>query len=266
MIPTRSKIEWVPYSAQAHGPGPDCAGTLLLNEKIYSPQLRNHRPIVVYLPRRYHRDPWHRFPVVYMQDGQNLFDPVTSYGGVTWSAADAAESLAESGRDPIVVGIYHGGRRRIREYNPFAAWRKGRGAAYARFVAETVKPLIDASFRTLPDRQHTAIVGSSMGGLISLYTFFVHGDVFGHCGAMSPSLWVANGAMLKECATQGLVNGRIYVDNGSEEPSALRLAVLLEQMGYTAGQTLRYVVGQGDAHTESAWARRLPAALRFLLT
>lgn len=265
MTLTRSEVEWVHYAAGAHGPGPDVPGTLLRADKVYSPQLRNRRPIVVYLPRRYYDDPQRRFPVVYMQDGQNLFDPATSYSGVPWSAAVAAESLADSGREPIIVGIYHGGRRRIREYNPFAEWRNGRGAAYARFVAETVKPLIDASFRTLADRQHTAVVGSSMGGLISLYTFFVHGADFGRCGAMSPSLWVANGAMLKVCATRGVVEGRVYVDNGSAEPSALRLAVLLEQRGYVAGRTLRYAVGEGDGHTESAWARRLPAALRFLL-
>lgn len=265
MTLTRSKVEWAPYATGFQGAVAHLPGALLLAEKVYSPQLRNHRSIVVYLPRRYHDEPLRRFPVIYMQDGQNLFDPATSYGGVPWLAADAAESLADSGREPIIVGIYHGGRRRIREYNPFADWRRGRGTAYARFVAETVKPLIDAAFRTLPDREHTAIVGSSMGGLISLYTFFLHGNVFGRCGAMSPSLWVANGAMLQVCASQGLVDGRIYVDNGSEEPSAWRLAVLLDQMGYAAGRTLHYVEGKGDGHTEAAWARRLPAALRFLL-
>ena len=195
-----------------------------------------------------------------MQDGQNLFDPAVSYAGVTWDVAAAAESLADIGRQPIVVGLYHGGRRRIREYNPFAHWRNGRGANYARFVAETVKPMIDATFRTLPEREHSALLGSSMGGLISLYTCYVYGETFGRCGAMSPSLWVAGGAILKMAPAPRPAGGRIYVDNGDQEPGAQRLALLLEQAGYTPGRTLRYVVGAGDGHTEAAWARRLPDA------
>lgn len=262
---TRSKIKWQPYAAATPDGRLDLPGTLLLAHNVYSPQLRNHRSIVVYLPQRYWQEPLRRYPVVYMQDGQNLFDPATSYAGVTWSAGVAAESLADIGREPIIVGIYHGGRRRIREYNPFSQWRNGRGAAYARFVAETVKPAVDISFRTLPGRADTAILGSSMGGLISLYTTYMRGDLFGCCGAMSPSLWVAGGAILKMAPPPSSAGARFYVDNGDQEPSAQRLALHLEQAGYQPGRALCYVVGAGEGHTEAAWARRLPGALRYLL-
>ena len=265
MVLTRNKIDWQPYVTAMPESSLDLPGTLLMARSVYSPQLRNHRPIVVYLPDGYWQNPLRQYPVVYMQDGQNLFDPAASYAGVTWDAATAAESLADIGRQPIVVGIYHGGRRRIREYNPFAHWRNGRGANYARFVAETVKPMIDDAFHTLPGREHSAILGSSMGGLISLYAYYMHGDVFDRCGAMSPSLWVAGGAILKMAPAPRLAGGRIYIDNGDQEPGAQRLAPLLEQAGYVPGRTLRYVVGAGDGHTEAAWARRLPGALRFLL-
>ena len=266
MVLTRNKIDWQPYDMAMPDSNLALPGTLLMARSVYSPQLRNHRPVVVYLPEGYWRNPLRQYPVVYMQDGQNLFDPAVSYAGVTWDVAAAAESLADIGRQPIVVGLYHGGRRRIREYNPFAHWRNGRGANYARFVAETVKPMIDATFRTLPEREHSALLGSSMGGLISLYTYYVHGETFGRCGAMSPSLWVAGGAILKMAPAPRPAGGRIYVDNGDQEPGAQRLALLLEQAGYTPGRTLRYVVGAGEGHTEAAWARRLPGALRFLLS
>lgn len=262
---TRSKVEWRPYVAATPDGRLDLPGTLLLARDVYSPQLRNHRSIALYLPQRYWQDSLRRYPVVYMQDGQNLFDPAMSYAGVTWSASAAAESLADIDREPILVGLYHGGRRRIREYNPFPHWRNGRGVAYAQFIAETVKPMVDGAFRTLPGREDTVILGSSMGGLISLFTAYSHGDRFGRCGAMSPSLWVAGGAILKVIPPPSSAAVRIYVDNGDQEPSAQRLALLLERAGYRPGYSLRYVVGAGEGHSEAAWARRLPGALRFLL-
>ena len=255
---------WQPYPAREIVYTPTIGGTLLIQPDVYSPQLDNERDVLVYLPPSYGFSDRH-YPVIYMQDGQNLFDPATSYAGVTWSAGVAAESLADIGREPIIVGINHGGRRRIREYNPFSQWRNGRGAAYARFVAETVKPAVDISFRTLPGRADAAILGSSMGGLISLYTTYMRGDLFGCCGAMSPSLWVAGGAILKMAPPPSSAGARFYVDNGDQEPSAQRLALHLEQAGYQPGRALCYVVGAGEGHTEAEWARRLPGALRYLL-
>ena len=130
-----------------------------------------------------------------MHDGQNLFDEATSYNG-EWQVDETMEALSQAGYPAIVVGIPNLGARRIEEYNPFPdPQHGGQGQAYVAFIVETLKPLIDQQFRTLPDRLHTGIMGSSMGGLISLYAFFQHREVFGFAGVMSPSLWFAGRAI-----------------------------------------------------------------------
>lgn len=258
------RTAWERYPSLAMWQEIEASGTLLVSREVYSTQLRNRRRVLVYLPAGYGEDE-RRYPVLYMHDAQNLFDPATSYTGSTWRVAETMTRLATEGIAAIVVALDHGVRRRIREYNPFPYWRGGRGDKYVRFVAETVKRIIDHDFRTLPGRQHTAILGSSMGGLISLYAYAAYPQVFGAVGAMSPSLWVADGAMygvVRDFFTPG---GRIYIDNGSRESSARPISQLLETRGWRRGEDLQYVFARGAHHTESAWATRLPDALRFLL-
>lgn len=240
------------------------SGTLLVSHEVYSTQLRNRRRVLLYLPASYGDDA-RRYPVLYMHDAQNLFDPATSYTGATWRVGETMTRLAAEGIEAIVVAIDHGGRRRIREYNPFPYWRGGRGAFYLRFVVETVKRIVDHDFRTLPGRDQTAILGSSMGGLISLYAYAAYPQVFGAVGAMSPSLWVADGGMYNVVRDFFTPGGRIYLDNGARETSARPISELLQQRGWRRGKDLMYVYARGARHTESAWAERLPAALRFLL-
>lgn len=258
------RTPWERYSSLAMWQEIEVSGTLLVSQAVYSTQLRNRRRVLVYLPAGY----WEgerRYPVLYMHDAQNLFDPATSYTGSTWRVGEAMTRLAAEGIAAIVVALDHGGRRRVREYNPFPYWRGGRGDKYVRFVAETVKRIIDHDFRTLPGRAHTAILGSSMGGLISLYAYAAYPQVFGAVGALSPSLWVADGGMynvVREFFTPG---GRIYLDNGSRETSAAPIAELLVQRGWRRDVDLKYVYARGAHHTESAWAARLPDAVRFLV-
>ena len=175
--------------------------------------------MLLYLPASYNTG-HKRYPVIYLQDGQNLFDPATAFGGKTWRAGEAMTLLAAAGMDAIVVAPYHMEAQRIEEYNPFAHWRRGRGAAYVEFVAETLKPIIDHDWRTVPDAGGTVIGGSSMGGLISLYAYCVRRDVFGGAMVMSPSLWVANGAIYGVVREQLVPGGRLYVDNGTREQRA----------------------------------------------
>jgi predicted alpha/beta superfamily hydrolase len=151
-------------------------------------------------------------------------------------------------------------------------------------VANTVKPLIDRDFRTLPAREHTGILGSSMGGLISLYAFFSRPDVFGIVGALSPSLWFGQEAIFSYVQQAAFKPGRIYLDVGTHEGGDIRLAqrpphkytsryltaarrmrALLAAKGYAEGAALRYEEEEDALHNEAAWARRLPSALRFLL-
>jgi predicted alpha/beta superfamily hydrolase len=219
----------------------------------------------VYLPPSYH---WsgRRYPVLYLQDGQNLFDAATAYGGVEWQVDETLEALSREGVEAIVVALHHAGNERIAEYNPFpfGKWA-GRGEQYVAFLAETVKPVIDSSFNTEPGRGHTGIIGSSMGGLISLYAFFRRPDIFGLAGVMSPSLWLANGAIYDYVRQAHFNDGRVYLDHGTRESSAKQMRDVLRQKGYVMHRNLKYLADKGARHTESAWARRLPDALRFLL-
>jgi predicted alpha/beta superfamily hydrolase len=276
--------EWYSY-AERHA-SHTVVGDLRVAENIYSPQLHNHRSIYVLLPPSYARDPARRYPVIYMQDGQNLFDAALSYAG-EWQVDETIEALGPEGYEAIVVGVANMEARRIDEYSPFKdarLQRGGRGDWYVAFLANTVKPLIDQAFRTMPDRAHTGVLGSSMGGLISLYALFSRPDVFGFAGALSPSLWFAQEAIFPYVRQAAFRPGRIYLDLGTHEggaprparrpphaytsrylAGARRMRALLIAKGYAEGRMLRYLEEQDAPHSEAAWARRLPGALAFLL-
>jgi predicted alpha/beta superfamily hydrolase len=220
-----------------------------------------------------------------MHDGQNLFDEATSFAG-EWRVDDALEELAEEGIEAIVVGVPNTGANRLQEYSPFrdARFGGGRAAEYVTFVVETVKPLVDDAFRTTGQREATATIGSSMGGLFSLYAFFERPDVFGAVGAVSPSVGFAGGALIEYLERARFVGGRIYMDVGTNEgrpqgrdplqlrntPGAYVRMVrdardILVRKGYREGPDLLYVEKEGAVHNEAAWADRLPQLLRFLL-
>lgn len=263
-------------------------GRLLVLPDFYSPQLNNTRDLLVYLPQSHDADGTRRYPVIYVHDGQNLFDANTSYAG-EWRVDETMTALEAEGIAAIIVGIPTMGADRIHEYSPFAdRMSKGRGALYLRFIVETVKPLIDGEFRTLPDRANTGLLGSSMGGLISLYGFFEHPRVFGLAGVVSPALWFGGGAIYGYVARQPHQDGRIYLDVGTQEAGSAKktgwlspawrqspsqryvngvrkMRDLLIQKGYSENETLRYVEEEGGLHNEDAWARRLPEMLRWLL-
>jgi isoamylase len=256
--------QWLDYTAER--PQHSVTGILKLLPNFFSPQLNNQRDVLVWLPESYYHqeNTSRRYPVLYMHDAQNLFDRYTSFVGVEWGVDETMQQLSLEGREAIIVGLYHAGDSRAAEYNPF---HKGlvRGELYLEFIVNTLKPLIDRDFRTLSDRVHTGIMGSSMGGLISLYAYFQQPDVFGFMGAMSPSLWVGHGALYNFVRNASTPPGRIYVDCGTREMSADGMRSLLQEKGYQVGRALRYVREEGGDHSEAAWGRRLPDALRFLL-
>lgn len=200
-----------------------------------------------------------------MHDGQNLFDHVTAFNGQDWHVDETMERLSGDGYEAIIVGVNHGGEQRLIEYNPFPGRWGARGEEYVAFLCDQLKPFIDSQFRTLPEHDATGILGSSMGALISLYAYFSRPEVFGLCGAMSPSLFVGRGAILKYVMERPFNLGKIYLDNGTREPSARAMYDILREKGYRIRTDLKYVAEHAGTHTESAWARRLPGALRFLL-
>jgi len=247
-------------------------GRLCVLPSVHSPQLDNQRDLHVYVPAASARG-GARYPVIYMHDGQNLFDPAMSFAGV-WGVDEALRWASRRGVDAIVVGIPNKGAARIAEYSPFVeAGGRGAGGAgdrYLDFVMRTVKPLVDARFPTLPDRSHTGIAGSSMGGLISLYAFFQYPEVFGFAAALSPSLWFADGALLDLVARAPRVPGRLYIDIGMREGErnvalGRRLRDLLLAKGYERRRDFRWVEDKDGVHHESAWGRRFRKALPFLL-
>jgi predicted alpha/beta superfamily hydrolase len=258
---------------------------------VWSPERRNRRDVDVYLPPAYttRRD---RYPVVYMHDGQNLSDPATAFAG-TWELERTLDRLAERGLDAIVVGVYNGADR-LAEYSPFPDRRHGGGDAdeYLAFLAQSLKPRIDRTFRTRPERDATAIVGSSMGGLVSLYAYFRYPSIFGRAGVMSPSIWFGQGSILDFISEARTPPGRLYLDVGTQEGAgtlrdARRAGRLLVRKGFARDRRarrprpartvpdrrsthggkprLRYFEHVGGRHTESDWASRLEGALEFLL-
>jgi predicted alpha/beta superfamily hydrolase len=237
--------------------------------RVWSPQRDNHRDIDVYLPPSYRGDR-RRYPVVYMQDGQNLADPERAFAG-TWRLPEAIETLSARGIDAIFVGVPNLGEHRLREYSPFFDLRHGGGDgdAYLAFLERTVKPLVDRRFRTRPEREATGVFGSSMGALISLYAFFRAPDTFGFAGAMSSALWFADRAIIAYVEKDGAPPGRIYLDVGTDEGTgtlrdARTLAKVLQRKGYSE-HDFHFLEDPGGRHTESDWARRLVPALEFLL-
>lgn len=255
-----SYAEYVKQDGRAH----TVVGDVRILPQVWMPQFQTKRDILIYFPPSY-RTSEKRYPVLYMHDGQNLFDEATAYAGHDWRVDETMEALSREGFEAIVIGMYHGGEQRLIEYNPFPGKWHGRGEEHVAFVCETLKPFIDANFRTCPERAATGIFGSSMGGLISLFAFFRRPDIFGMCGAMSPSLFVNHNAIVRYARDAAFADGKIYLDNGTREPSARPMYEMLRAKGYRVRRHLKYVSERGGTHNESAWARRLPNALRFLL-
>lgn len=275
--------DWQSYLALKNGHYHTVTGNLQIARDVHSPQLHNERDILVWLPPSYERAN-RRYPVLYMQDGQNLFDAGTSFAG-EWGVDETMDRLAREGCEAIVVGIPNMGVRRIDEYSPFRDARHGGGDGrhYVAFVTDTLKPLIDRDFRTLPERNTTGIMGSSMGGLISLFAFFHRAETFGFAGIMSPSVWFAQEALLQYVEDVPYQEGRIYLDAGTREYAGMkvdrlfhagsrryygrvrRLKRLLVYKGYRPIHQLLHVEEKEARHEEAAWARRLTRAIRFFL-
>lgn len=239
------------------------------------PQLDRARRVWIYLPPGYATGDV-RYPVLYMHDGQNVFDAATSYAG-EWGVDEALDSLVEAGLPGvIVVAVANGEERRLDEYSP---WRNerldagGEGEEYVDFLVETLKPYIDANYRTLPDRTNTGIAGSSMGGLISLYAVMKAPETFGLAGVFSPAFWFAPDVyeLVAGAASPG-AGTRVYmVTGGREEPDPAVYVEGHERMvGVLGGPALaddvelHAVVRPEGTHSEGFWRREFPAAYRWL--
>jgi predicted alpha/beta superfamily hydrolase len=267
--------------ADTTAPASKLIGTLKYHPQFTSEYLHNERTLAVYLPPCYRKHTEERYPVLYMQDGQNLFDPATSAVGIPWQANDTTQRLIEEQRirPIIIVGIYNTPDR-MHEYSwHYDSQHKagGKGDIYGRFLMEEVKPFIDARYRTLPDRRHTGVAGSSLGGLISLCLARAYPRQISMCGAMSPSLWWCKGQLVKEmeqAPTGWMRHMRFWLDFGTKEGTskghvpagivrARKLAQVFDQARLLPGKSYYYSEIAGGEHNEAHWAARFDKMLLF---
>lgn len=249
--------------------------SLRRHDRFHSAFLPDDRTVLVWLPPRYEDEVDRRYPVLYMHDGQNLFDPDTAFQkGEHWRLGETAAELITAGRlEPlIVVGIENTGEHRIEEYTPTKDAHLGGGLAndYGRLIVEDLKPLIDATYRTLPGASHTGLGGSSLGGLVTLHLGFANPSVFGRLAVLSPSVWWDRRAILRTVRqARPKPSLRIWVDMGTAEgrrglDDARQLKAALVGAGFAEGVDLHYAEYEGGTHSEGAWAARAGPMLEWL--
>ncbi|WP_235011297.1 alpha/beta hydrolase [Bryocella elongata] len=259
--------------------------------RLNSRFLRNERLVRVYLPEAYLHDSERRFPVLYLHDGQNLFDPRTAYlRGHTWRAHSTADRLTREGRTRpvILVGLDNTGIRRMSEYTPTRDPMRGggEGELYGKLLVEELRPALASRFRVEDGPENTGLGGSSLGGLISLALGLEHPDVFGRLAVMSPSLWWNNRSVFEWLAQRAPLktskirprfappppeypHPRLWLDIGTHEGlrhvrDADMLHRRLIDRGWRDGIDLRYLKVPGGLHNEDAWANRFDQMLTFL--
>ena len=248
---------------------------LIKHEQFPSRFLRNQRDLIVYLPPGYQEQAQRRFPVLFLHDGQNLFDGATSFiPGMDWHVGQTADYCIQAGLvEPLViVGIYNAGKQRLGEYTPTCVPKLGGGRAnrYAKFLLEEVRPFLLGNYRVLSGAENTGIGGSSLGGLVSLYLGLRLPHVFGKIAALSPSVWW-NRRVILRFADAAPVDPlpRIWLDIGTGEGGRIvedveRFRDILLAKGWRLGRDVHYQRVEGAEHNEAAWARRVAPFLQFL--
>jgi enterochelin esterase-like enzyme len=245
--------------------------------QFHSRFLPDDRDVTIYLPPGYDEEPGRRYPVLYLQDGQNLFDPRTSFiPGRTWQVAETADSVIEAGEvEPlIIVGIANTGEHRLAEYTPTRDWKMGGGDAnkYGKLLVQDLLPFIASNYRIRPGTENTGLGGSSLGGLVTLHLGLAYPEVFGKLAVMSPSVWWNHKSIVSyvtETAPRLVLRPRIWLDVGDAEGRRTLadtdlLDRRLEASGWSQGRDLHYERVPGGTHDEAAWAQRVGPMLRFL--
>ncbi len=253
------------------GGGTAADNVFLLSDNFYMPQLDRHRRIWIYLPPDYDSSSKY-YPVLYMHDGQNLFDKNTSFAG-EWEVDESLNELFNQGNHgAIVVGIENGGGKRIDEYSPWYNQNYqagGEGALYVDFIVETLKPYIDQNYRTLPGPEFTCLFGSSLGGLISHYAIIKHQDVIGKAGVFSPAFWFNPEIFQHSANTPKTADLKIYMlagmqeGNGSVVADVNQMESALLNNGFENDELNKAFHNDGQ-HSEWYWAREFPWAYLWL--
>ncbi len=276
---------WLPPGAEVSAdPTPAVAsgGRFHVYEAFPAARLGGPRRVTIFLPPDYATAPQRRYPVLYLHDGQNVFDAHRAAFGVEWRVDETLDGLVAAGKlaPVIAVAVDHAGSGRVDEYTPpLPGGGGGKATVYGDFLALDLKPFVDAHYRTLAGPSTTAVMGSSLGGILSLHVARLRPQVFGRAGCLSPSFWWNDGQILSEWhASSAKGPSMVWIDIGTAEGSDAdhdgvnepvehaRLARdLALARGYVAGKDLGYYEDPGAKHTESAWAGRLSKPLLFLL-
>ena len=258
-------------AAPANKPSTAQANVSLLAEKLAMPGLNRSRQIRIYVPPNYANSD-KRYPVLYMHDAQNLFDAATSYAG-EWNVDETMNALAKAGKlELIVVGIDNGESKRMTELNPWPSAQFGapEGKEYVEFIVNVVKPLIDQRYRSKPDRANTAIMGSSMGGLISHYAINQYPQVFSKAGIYSPSYWTSAASIDFITNTPSAKDARLYlatgeIEGGSQVPDVQRAYAAILKAGHPTNNVSLKIVA-GAEHNEKFWRNDFEQAVLWLFT
>ncbi|GAB2788026.1 alpha/beta hydrolase-fold protein [Rhabdobacter roseus] len=242
-----------------------------LSELFTTPQFPRPRRVHVLLPYDYNHHPGRRYPVLYLTDGQNLFGEGSSFGN--WGIDKQLAVLAEKGKaDVIIVAIEHGEDERMRELSPYdnARLGKGEGAHFLRFIINVLKPKVDSLYRTLPDRLHTGLGGSSLGGLLSVYAALMYPHVFGKLMIFSPSLWLSERVFFDAIHFFEPYATRMYLYGGGEEggqmvPKLKQLRETIKGQGFGYDRVeIKLSVDPKGEHSEERWGEEFPKALEWL--
>jgi len=269
-----TEIQDISITALAPG-APILPARVTLHPQFHSRFLPDDRDITVYVPPQYEQQPERHFPVLYLHDGQNLFDPSTSFiRGRIWRVAEMADEAIEADEvEPlIIVGIANTGDHRLAEYTYVPDWKMGGGEAdkYGRLITEELIPFINANYRTMQGLRHTGMGGSSLGGLATLYLGLKYADRFSRLAVLSPSVWWNHKSIIGYVNEAHLSNHpRIWLDVGKGEGRrTLSDTDLLERRlkanGWRPETDLHYERVEGGTHDEASWAERVGPMLRFL--
>ncbi len=238
--------------------------------KVTIPKLTGDKPrqAYIYLPASYEKDPSQHYPVLYMFDGHNVFFDKDATYGKCWGMK---EYMQRSKKQMIIVAVEcnHEGNKRLVEYAPisfeneYVGKIRGKGHIYMNWLINTLKPYIDANYRTLPDRENTIIAGSSMGGLMSLFAVTTYNQVFGKAACLSPSLWIDFGKTMELVAKSSLLPGtQIFMDYGEVEMSnhfASREALIaMTHLLLAKKANVTFRILPGGEHNEASWEREIP--------
>jgi predicted alpha/beta superfamily hydrolase len=238
----------------------------LVDTSFYIPQLLRYRRVLIYLPESYHSSN-KTYPVLYMHDGQNVFDEATAFAG-EWGVDEALDTMSAKYGETIVVAIDNGNEKRINEYCPYdmSQFGKGEGHHYVDFIVHTLMPYINRHYKTKRSAKYTSIAGSSMGGLISFYALLKYPNKFGAAGVFSPAFWVAPAIKQDIEKKARKVKGRIYFFAGKQESEHMvsDLLSVFEQMTRLSKADVTTVIRAEGKHDEATWRHEFPLFYQWL--